>query len=115
MGKRMKFYLDYYNKLQHENLTDEERAAHCHELIIQISFFQHERLVHLLVTILFALLTVITLLANLFLNQIFLIPLELLFLVLLVPYIQHYYVLENGVQKLYELYDNINANQLPSQ
>lgn len=109
MGKRMKYYLNYYGNLQQKELSDEERAAHCHELLIQISFFQHERLVHLLVTILFALLTVITLLANLFLNQIFLLPLEFLFLVLLVPYIHHYYVLENGVQKLYELYDNMSA------
>lgn len=111
MGKRMKYYLDFYSSLQQKELSDEERAAHCHELLIQISFFQHERLVHLLVTILFALLTVITLLANLFLNQIFLLPLELLFLVLLVPYIHHYYVLENGVQKLYELYDNMSAKR----
>lgn len=109
MGKRMKFYLDYYGNLSREQLSDEERAAHCHELLIQISFFQHERLVHLLVTILFALLTVITLLANLFLNEVFLLPLELLFLILLVPYIHHYYVLENGVQKLYECYDTITG------
>ena len=28
-----------------------------------------------------------------------------LFIALLIPYIRHYYILENGVQKLYEYYD----------
>ncbi len=30
-----------------------------------------------------------------------------LMLILLVPYIAHYYFLENGVQKLYGIYDKI--------
>ena len=37
-----------------------------------------------------------------------LIPLAVLCLVLLVPYIRHYYFLENTTQKLYEDYDRIN-------
>ncbi|NLA43621.1 hypothetical protein GX865_05780 [Candidatus Saccharibacteria bacterium] len=32
-----------------------------------------------------------------------------LFLALLIPYIVHYYHLENGVQRLYSLYDEIAA------
>lgn len=115
MGKRMKFYLDYYGRLSQENLSGEKRAAHCQELLIQIQFFQHERLVHLLVTILFAVLTVFTMMVNLFLNEIFLLPLELLFFVLLIPYIHHYYILENGVQKLYRYYDKIRAAECPDQ
>ena len=35
--------------------------------------------------------------------------LDVLFLVLLIPYIFHYYRLENGVQKLYEYYDKLNC------
>ena len=107
MGKRMKYYLNFYNELSSKNLSAAEPAAHRSELLIQIQFFQHERLVHLIVTVLFALLAILTLLANLFLNEILLVPLELLFLVLLVPYIHHYYLLENGVQKLYEYYDSL--------
>lgn len=34
-----------------------------------------------------------------------LLALVALLLVLLVPYIRHYYILENGVQKLYVYYD----------
>jgi len=36
-----------------------------------------------------------------------LLVLTLLFLVLLVPYIMHYYTLENEVQKMYNQYDEI--------
>lgn len=109
MGKRMKFYLNYYKELSEKEFSDEERAVHCKELLIQIRFFQHERLIHLIVTVLFAILTVLALIANLFLNEWILLPLELLFLVLLVPYIRHYYLLENGVQKLYDYYDVIRG------
>jgi len=74
-----------------------------------ILFFQHERLIHLLVTLLFAALTFASL--ALFLITYFwpVIALFVLFLVLLVPYIFHYYHLENGVQKLYDLYEKLKA------
>jgi len=67
-----------------------------------IEFFQHERLVHLIVTMTFALLTVVSL--GLTVARIYFLPLFILFLVLEVPYIFHYYALENGVQKLQALY-----------
>lgn len=105
MGKRMKEFLAHYQELTSRSLSGEEAETARAKLLVQIQFFQHERLIHLIVTVLFALLTVITLLANLFLLQPLLLVLSLLFLVLLVPYIKHYYLLENGVQKLYEYYD----------
>ncbi len=74
-----------------------------------ILFFQHERLIHLLVTILFALLTVGSF-GLFFITEFFpIIALFCVFLVLLVPYVFHYYHLENGVQKLYDLYDQLKA------
>ncbi len=111
MGTRMKTMLSYYAILaggtweDGQPLTPEKAETAKKELLIQIEFFQHERLIHLIVTVLFAVLTVITLLANLFLQEPLLLVLSLLFLVLLIPYIRHYYLLENGVQKLYEYYD----------
>ncbi|MBD5117212.1 MAG: hypothetical protein HDT48_06880 [Ruminococcaceae bacterium] len=69
---------------------------------INIGFFQHERLIHLIVTMTFALLTVISL--GLTVSEIYFLPLFVLFLVLEVPYVFHYYKLENGVQKLQRLY-----------
>lgn len=73
----------------------------------QIAFFQHERLIHLMVTLIFALLTFIVFIANLFLNIIGLYILMLALIVLLIPYIMHYYLLENGVQKMYSQYDEM--------
>jgi hypothetical protein len=67
----------------------------------------HERLVHLIVTVLFALLSVGVALYCVADPGI---PMFLLFgalLVLLVPYIMHYYLLENGVQKMYQQYDEL--------
>lgn len=75
------------------------------ELSVKISFMQHERLIHLLVTILFAVLMFLCLIAFFISESIGLFAAAVLMLVLLIPYIAHYYFLENGVQKLYTLYD----------
>jgi Zn-dependent protease with chaperone function len=80
------------------------------EHLAQISFFQHERLVHLLVTALFA---VVELFATLLMVLTFspaVLALFLAVLVLLVPYIAYYFFLENEVQKLYGLYDRIREH-----
>jgi len=76
-----------------------------------ILFFQHERLIHLLVTILFALLTFGSLVTYLVTGFLPVIALFVLFLALLIPYIFHYYHLENGVQQLYDLYDQLKASK----
>ena len=70
-------------------------------------FFAHERLVHLLVMMLFAVCTVMTILAIVIWETLTLIPLAILLLLLLVPYIKHYYFLENSVQTLYKYYDRM--------
>ena len=73
----------------------------------RIAFFQHERLVHELVMILFALLTVGGFLFLVVVPEIPVLALDVLFFALLVPYVKHYYGLENGVQRLYDLYDKL--------
>lgn len=109
MGKRLAFYLKYYKELTtKKSLTAERAIREREQLLVQIQFFQHERLIHLIVTVLFALLTVLSIFASLLIQgQPVLLILDLLFLVLLIPYIGHYYRLENGVQKLYEYYDKL--------
>lgn len=115
MGKRMKDYvaamLKTANKMAAENSAlKQNKDEILREMLVQIGFFQHERLIHLIVTVLFALLTIFTISCSCFLENsygmLFLL-LCVLCLILLVPYIHHYYVLENGVQKLYEIYDAI--------
>ena len=77
------------------------------EHLVQISFFQHERLVHLIVTVMVAILTLMS--AGIFIatSYVPVIMLFTLFMVLLVPYIMHYYTLENEVQKMYVQYDRM--------
>ena len=107
MSKRMKYYLELYKNLCQNKLSPEEAKKEAKKLLIQIQFFQHERLIHLIVTLLFAIVTVATMLFNIVVTQPILIILELALLILLIPYIGHYYLLENGTQKLYTYYDQL--------
>ena len=77
------------------------------EHLTQIAFFQHERLIHLIVTVTFAILTMLSVGLLFLTGDMTLLPLILLFLVLLIPYIGHYYTLENEVQKMYGQYDEM--------
>ena len=112
MEERLKRYLKYMEELQKEgkieSLSKEQRAHLRQELLVQIGFFQHERLVHLIVTITFAILTMLAMLGCFLTDTPAMLVLTLLCLVLLVPYVRHYYILENGVQRLYRDYDALN-------
>ena len=109
MKKRIQYFLSYYEEKIKESLSKEEKERERAELLVQINFFQHERLVHLIVTVLFALLSVGSIFITLCVTDLFggLLILDMLFFTLLIPYIAHYYQLENGVQKLYEYYDRL--------
>ncbi|MBR1862479.1 MAG: hypothetical protein IJ806_00105 [Ruminococcus sp.] len=69
--------------------------------------FQHERLIHWLVTMLVGICTVMLFTAIAVWQTVVLIPLALILLVLLCFYLKHYYFLENTVQLLYKDYDAI--------
>ena len=111
MKKRLQFYLNYYETLTtKKSLTTAEAAREQKQLLIQIQFFQHERLVHLIVTMTFAVLTMLSFGIVLLTQLIQLTVLTAALLVLLIPYIFHYYLLENEVQKMYAQYDEIWEN-----
>lgn len=108
MEKRLKRYLEYYRKVaEGEEKIEGERDIFLKNMLVQIAFFQHERLIHLIVTVLFAVLAVLSILANLMIQEWAVLALCVMFFVLLIPYVRHYYILENGVQKMYEYYDRI--------
>lgn len=107
MNKRIRNYLKYINDLLLAEKTPEQWEQISKEHLVQISFFQHERLIHLLVTLCFALLTVGTFLVIAVTGLLYLSALLLLLMVLLVPYVWHYFVLENGVQEMYRQYDTM--------
>ena len=80
-------------------------------MLTEISFWQHERLIHLLVTILFALLTMAVFMVLLFYRELSMLILLVALLSLMIPYIRHYYILENGVQTLYTFYEELTKRQ----
>lgn len=107
MKKRLKTYLGAIQAQLNGEPLPNEKIISKKELLVQIQFFQHERFIHLIVTIAFAFFALIIFLCTFLYQEILLYVLFFLFLVLLIPYIRHYYILETGVQKLYDYYDRL--------
>lgn len=107
MERRLKAYTLYLENILMSDNADELRSAYS-DILTQTAFFQHERLIHLIVTVTFAVLSLMTLIFFTTTALFAALLLFFLFMGLLIPYIRHYYILENGVQHLYELYDRIN-------
>ena len=105
MEKRILNYRKYIDELLQKDNLDWDEVIREH--LIQVSFFQHERLIHLIVTVTFAILEIIVigLCVTAFSPGLGILALALL--VLLIPYIRHYYILENEVQKMYAQYDRM--------
>ena len=100
-------------KAEKNDFTAEELEVLRQQASLQIAFFQHERLIHLIVTMTFALMTVMTLMGICITGYLPLVALMVLLLVLLVPYIRHYYILENGTQTLYRYFDSLEKQRTP--
>ena len=107
MKERIVNYLAYIDELLASDDSSIDYDNLIKEHLIQIRFFMHERFIHLIVTVIFALLTFGSIFAFLYFGGVGLLALTVLFLVLLFPYICHYYRLENGVQKMYKQYDEM--------
>ena len=71
----------------------------------KITFFEHERLIHLIVTMFFVLFSLIFTFMCFYTKVDYFIIITLILYVIDIFYIFHYYFLENSVQKLYKLYD----------
>lgn len=109
MEKRILAYRRYIDELLIADDSDWEQVAAEH--LVQIGFFQHERLIHLIVTVTFAILEMLTVCMIVSEFTLSMCVLALLLLVLLIPYVRHYYILENEVQRMYEQYDKIIEKQ----
>lgn len=113
MKKYVKQVMDAVRKYIDEemkNAPEEKTREVLSEFETKISYFQHERLIHLMVTLAFS----VFLLFEIF--TLFIMPIEFivagillvcLFLGLTIAYILHYFFLENSVQKMYHMRDEI--------
>lgn len=82
------------------------------EFEIKIGYFQHERLIHLMVTLSFALFLLLSIGALFMFPREFVVSgvlLVAIFFGLTIGYVFHYYFLENSVQKMYHMRDEIIA------
>lgn len=105
----MKNYLKTYQqeidlKLEKQATFSQEELQ---EHLTKIQFFQHERLIHLLVTLFFGLFALLSFLFGLVHPLLLVLP--CLLIILLIFYVFHYFFLENTVQYLYKQYDAMHA------
>ena len=110
MDKKLKEYIDYIEKAAEE---PSDELIDYHKTMTQQ--FQHERFIHLIVTMFFALFMIIFFILFLVLaiylptnyaSDFLMIGVGLILAILFVVtlfYVRHYYQLENGTQKLEEL------------
>lgn len=105
--RHLAFMDKYLENMPNETKENLEKTMKKH--MTEIYFFMHERFIHLVVTVLFALGTFMTIFTYLLSENVGLLALALLMIILLVPYVNHYYLLENGVQKMYVQYDELLA------
>jgi len=109
MAERVKKYLEYIENLLSCDAKDIDWEQEMKKHLVQIGFFAHERIIHLIVTVTFAILTVIVILYTIANFTIPMLLLVVAFMTLMIPYIRHYYLLENSVQRMYEQYDEMQS------
>ena len=109
MGNYTREYVKEINRFLSEEHSLDELNRMISEHLIKIGFFQHESFIHLIVTVFFAIMDIIMLAASFFTLNFACVLLLFLFTILLVPYIFHYYFLENSVQTMYKQYDELKA------
>lgn len=108
MAKYLKDYVKYIDGILNSNKKSDLDDI-IKEHLIKIQFFQHERLIHLLVTLFYGIFT-LTMFAFINVNVLFVIP-ALILMIMLLFYVKHYFLLENCVQYLYKQYDMMKEKQ----
>lgn len=111
MYRQLLAHRNYVTQKLTEQLSNDERRQLLKYHVKRVRDFQHERLIHLLVTFFFTFLFLgACVILMSFATMLLFWPLTALVLILSVleiAYIRHYYQLENGVQSLYELTEKL--------
>lgn len=103
MEKSLKNHIAFVNNALESQGADFDWRALSEFNLMQIGFFQHERAIHLLVTLFFGFVLISSSVSGLILMNFWLLAVGIITLIMAVLYVRHYFVLENGVQKLYSL------------
>lgn len=99
-------YIEEMDMILKSDKSKEDLKIIKEEHLNKINFFQHERLIHLIITLFYALAFIIFVILGTIFAGFYLISLILMFFVIF--YIIHYFNLENGVQYLYKQNDLLN-------
>ena len=102
----MKKYIQNYIKETENKLKKEIIKKDLEELKDKITFFSHERIVHMFIMLFCILILLIFVILTL--QNIDFLLITVILIILNIFYIMHYYFLENSVQYLYKLYDKMN-------
>lgn len=103
MKKYLKEYVAEMDKLLESDVDNITEVIDKH--LIKINFFQHERLIHLLVTLAYAIMAIISFIAST--TTPMFVFVGVILVLFLIPYVLHYFFLENNVQYLYIQYDKM--------
>lgn len=117
MEKKIRAYEKYIAEKDIAKMDASEKLALTRYHSQMVTLFQHERLVHLLVTLFFAFLAVVFVVATGWLIYMLGVMMEMLplyfitliLVVLTICYVKHYYFLENHVQGLYKYTEKLMA------
>lgn len=108
-------YLKRHEKWLRERLAEEHDPAGWESLRVvherMIARMQHERLIHLIVTMFIALFGLLSVGFAALTHHLFSFALSLLLLGLVSAYLVHYFRLENGVQRWYHLADELTLKK----
>ena len=103
MKKYLYNYIDEIDNLLNGNKKITKDIIEKH--LIKIGFFQHERSIHLRVTLFYAVIFLLFMALG-FVHYIFF-SIAFILMIFLISYVVHYFRLENGVQYLYKQYDSM--------
>lgn len=110
--KQTMYAVRRYIDKEMKNAPAEKTNEVLSEFETKIAYFQHERLIHLMVTLAFAAFLLFEIACLFFLPSAFIyagILLTLIFFGLTIGYVMHYYFLENSVQQMYHMRDEIRS------
>lgn len=105
MRKYMLNYLDYVEENKGNASVD-----FIDKHLLKIEFFQAERLIHLIVTITSVIVDIVAFLIGVATTNLICIIIGYMLMCFVIPYIYHYFLLENGVQMMYRQYDYMIKN-----
>ena len=103
MKKYLKEYVAEMDKILESDVDNITEVIDKH--LIKINFFHHERLIHLLVTLAYAIMAIISFIAST--TTPMFVFVGVILVLFLIPYVLHYFFLENNVQYLYIQYDKM--------